>query len=77
MINEVLGAKVTLPKIKNEKWKKEEKVSKYNPKQAYYDRKNKTQKKGDDARAKHKDSSTQGGCQCNYIISTDNKKGKW
>ena len=63
---------------KNEKWKrkKEEKMSKYNPKQAYYDRKNKTQRSNDAKREKHRDSGTQGGCQCNYIISTDNKKGK-
>ena len=49
-------------------------MSKYNPKQAYYDRKNKTQKNNDSARTKHRDNGSQGGCVCNYIISTDNKK---
>ena len=49
-------------------------MSKYNPKQAYYERKNKTQKSNDKAREKHQDSASQAGCVCNYIISTDNKK---
>lgn len=51
-------------------------MSKYNPKEAYYSRRNKTQKSGDSKRDNHKDSGSQGGCVCNYIISTDNSKGK-
>jgi len=53
-------------------------MSNYNPKQAFHARKNKTQRSNDSARAKHRDSSSQGGCVCNYMInnSTDNSKGK-
>ena len=47
---------------------------KYNPKDAYYARQNKTQRRNSSDRAKHRDSSSQGGCSCNYIINTDNKK---
>lgn len=51
-------------------------MSKYNPKEAYYSRRNKTQKSGDAKKENHRDRSSQGGCVCNYIITTDNSKGK-
>ncbi len=53
-------------------------MNKYNPKQAFHARKNKTQRRNDNDRAKHRDSSSQGGCICNYTITAnnDNSKGK-
>lgn len=51
-------------------------MSKYDPRAAYYSRQNKTQRKNSSERDKHRDASSQGGCSCNYIINTDQSKGK-
>lgn len=51
-------------------------MSNYNPKQAYFNRRNKTQKSNDRTRANHQYSSSIGGCSCNYIVNstTETKK---
>ena len=45
-------------------------MNNYNPKQAYFDKRNKTQKSNDRKRDNHQYSSSIGGCSCNYIINT-------
>lgn len=53
-------------------------MSNYNPKQAYFNRRNKTQKNNDRTKENHQYSSSIGGCSCNYIVNstTENKKAK-
>ena len=45
-------------------------MNNYNPKQAYFDRRNKTQRNNDRTRENHQYSSSIGGCSCNYIINS-------
>ncbi|MCT7581416.1 hypothetical protein [Aliarcobacter butzleri] len=51
-------------------------MNNYNPKQAYFDRRNKIQKNNDRKRDNHQYSSSIGGCSCNYIVNstTETKK---
>lgn len=51
-------------------------MNNYNPKQAYFDRRNKTQRNNDRKRDNHQYSSSIGGCSCNYIVNstTETKK---
>ena len=46
-------------------------MSNYNPKKAYYSRRNKTQKNGDSKRDKHRYSDSQGGCASNYKMRNE------
>ena len=46
-------------------------MNNYNPKQAYFDKRNKTQKSNDRKRDNHQYSSSIGGCSCNYIVSPE------
>ena len=51
-------------------------MSKYNPKETYFNRRNKTQRNNDRTRENHQYSSSIGGCSCNYIVNstTETKK---
>ena len=51
-------------------------MNNYNPKQEYFNRRNKTQRSNDSRRDNHQYSGSIGGCSCNYIVNatTETKK---
>lgn len=44
-------------------------MNNYNPKQEYFNRRNKTQRSNDSRRENHQYSGSIGGCSCNYIVN--------